>query len=130
MERKSGRTAWIVGLLACALVCTLAIAGGATAAEAENVTPAENLVEIEVANRAAVHAIMADAEGVGAEFNDHYLRANRYGGTYTVQVLGSDEQIAALRDQGYLVTRTIEDDATYWERIGERLRAIEAERKA
>ena len=74
---------------------------------------AENLVEIKVADRAAIEHLMADAESVGAEFNDHYLRQNEDDGTVTVQVLGDDDQIAALHDMGYEILGTIEDEEAY-----------------
>ncbi|HEX5781263.1 MAG TPA: PA domain-containing protein, partial [Solirubrobacteraceae bacterium] len=73
---------------------------------------------------------MADAESVGAEFNDHYLRENEDDGTLTAQVLGDDTQIELLRAMGYEITGTIEDEEAYWDRIAERLQAMEAEQQA
>jgi hypothetical protein len=132
MTQGSGRRP--VGLLVLAVfaaVAVFALAGGAAADSSRGAQPlAENLVEIKVADRAAIEDLMADAESVGAEFNDHYLRQNEDDGTVTVQVLGDDDQIAALHDMGYEILGTIEDEEAYWDRIAERLRAIEAERKA
>jgi hypothetical protein len=131
MSRHLRRPFGLLALVALALTATLAVAGGAAADTPGTGHPmAENLVEIKVADRAAIDRLMADADGIGAEFNDHYLRENDDDGTLTVQVLGDDAQIEALRAMGYEILRTIEDEDTYWERIAERVRAIEAERNA
>ena len=127
----------LFGLRFFVLCATAALALTSVAAGAESDSSqmrevmAENLVEIKVADRAAIDVLMKDAEAIGAEFNDHYLRQNHDADeTLTVQVLGSDAQIAALRADGYEILATIEDSDTYWERIAERLRSIEAERNA
>jgi zinc carboxypeptidase/PA domain-containing protein/chitobiase/beta-hexosaminidase-like protein len=131
MTRTGRRPTGLLILAALAAVSVFALAGGAAAESSEIGQPmAQNLVEIKVADRAAVEQLMVDAESVGAEFNDHYLRQNEDDGTVTVQVLGDDSQIAALHDMGYELLGTIEDEEAYWDRIAERLRAIEAERKA
>jgi len=132
MSKGTGRRPrGLLIIAALAALAVFALAGGAAADSSGGAQPmAENLVEIKVADRAAVEHLMADAESVGAEFNDHYLRQNEDDGTVTVQVLGDDDQIAALRDMGYELLGTIEDEAAYWDRIAERLRAIEAERRA
>ncbi len=128
MTRTGRRPTGLLILAALAAVSVFALAGGAAAESSESASRwPENLVEIKVADRAAVEQLMADAESVGAEFNDHYLRQNEDDGTVTVQVLGDDDQIAALRDMGYEILGTIEDEEAYWDRIAERLRAIEAE---
>ena len=119
MTRPARRPTGLLILAALAAVAVFALAGGAAAESSADAQPiAENLVEIKVADRAAVEHLMADAEAVGAEFNDHYLRQNDDDGTVTVQVLGDDDQIAALRNMGYELLGTIEDEEVYWDRIG------------
>jgi hypothetical protein len=109
----------------------LTIAGSAGAAEGSRALPfAENLVEIKVTDRDAIDQLMEDADAIGAEFNDHYLRENDDDGTLTVQVLGDDAQIEELRGMGYEILGTIEDEEAYWDRIAERLQAMEAEQRA
>jgi hypothetical protein len=108
----------------------LALGAGGGTASTGGLPVAENLVEIKVADRAAVERLMLVAESIGAEFNDHYLRSNSDDGTVTVQVIGDDAQVAELRDRGYEILGTIEDEAAYWDRIAHRVRAIEEERRA
>jgi hypothetical protein len=132
MRRHLGaRLRWLVLVPACVATVALATTGAAGASETNlNLPVAENLVEIKVADRAAIEQLMVDAESIGAEFNDHYLRENTDDGTLTAQVLGDDSQIDELRAMGYEVTGTIEDEEAYWDRIAERLQAMEAEQRA
>ena len=121
----------LVAVAACFTLFAMTVVGAAGASETDlNLPVAENLVEIKVADRAAIEQLMADAESIGAEFNDHYLRENEDDGTLTAQVLGDDTQIDQLRAMGYEVTGTIEDEEAYWDRIAERLQAMEAEQRA
>ncbi len=132
MRRRLGVSPrWLVSVAACFALLALTLTGAAGASETNMTSPvAESLVEIKVSDRAAVEQLMADAESAGAEFNDHYLRENEDDGTVTAQVLGDDSAIDRLRDMGYEVTGTIEDEEAYWDRIAERLQAIEAEQRA
>jgi hypothetical protein len=130
MSSSSRRRPLGLAFLACVVLTTLAFTGGAAATEGGDLPVAENLVEIKVADRTAIEELMADAEAIGAEFNDHYLRENDDDGTLTAQVLGDDTQIDQLRAMGYEVLRTIEDEEAYWERIAERLQSLEAEQRA
>ncbi len=132
MRRRLGVSPrWIVSVSACFVLLALALTGAAGASETNlNAPVAETLVEIKVADRAAIEQLMADAESIGAELNDHYLRENEDDGTLTAQVLGDDTQIDQLRAMGYEITGTIEDEEAYWDRIAERLQAMEAEQRA
>ncbi len=133
MRRRPGVSPrWLVSVSACLLLLGLTLTGAAGAADSQGreYPVAENLVEIKVADRAAIEELMEVAESIGAEFNDHYLRENEDDGTVTVQVLGDDAQIDELRAMGYELLGTIEDEAAYWDRISERLQAIEAEQAA
>ena len=131
MTRTGRRPTGLLILAALAAVSVFALAGGAAAESSDVGQPmAQNLVEIKVADRAAVEQLMADAESVGAEFNDHYLRQNEDDGTVTVQVLGDDDQIAALHAHGLRAPR---HDRGRGRLLGPDRRAppaIEAERKA
>jgi hypothetical protein len=131
MRRFRGRSRGL--LISVALVCLamVAMTGGAAAGQEAGDGPiAENLIEVKVADRAAIDELKAYVDSIGAEFNDHYLRENDDDGTLTVQVLGDDDQVAAIRARGYEILGTIEDDEAYWDRISERVKAIEAEQRA
>jgi hypothetical protein len=129
MRRLGGRSRGL--LISVALVCLamVALTGGAAAGQ-EAGPIAENLIEIKVADRAAIDELKAYVDSIGAEFNDHYLRENDDDGTLTVQVLGDDDQVAAIRARGYEILGTIEDEEAYWARITERVQAMEAEQRA
>ena len=105
MTRTGRRPAGLLILVTLAAVSVFALAGGAAADELRRRQPmAQNLVEIKVADRAAVEQLMAEPNRVGAEFNDHYLRQNEDDGTVTVSVLGDDDQIAPASSRGYEIS--------------------------
>ena len=78
MNSGSMRPRGLFILVALSLMTLFVMTSGAAADSTGVGQPmAENLVEIKVADRAAIERLQADAESVGAEFNDHYLRAER-----------------------------------------------------
>ena len=93
-------------------------------------TRAESLVEVTVPSRAAgTNQLQAEASPYGVNFSDHYLRHNA-NGSYTVNVLGTDADLAALEAAGYEITATIENEATWADRMAERQATIDAEARA
>ena len=88
-----------------------------------------SLVEVSLASKGAAMRMQLQAESLGIEFNDHYLR-NNGDGTVTVTVFGDDQAIDALEDAGYDVGATIEGPRTWRERVQEIQAADRAEQRA
>lgn len=118
---------------AAASFCALALAvGTATSAADERGTDpnqGESLVEINLPSKAASARLASDAESVGAEFNDHYLRRNS-DGTVTVTAFGTEEELAALDAAGYELGVTIEGPDTWRARTSARQADVRAEKRA
>ena len=124
--RQACRALSVVSVLA------LAIAGSAVAQDdVRGIDPnqSESLVEVNVPSRAAANELQLEADRYGVSFNDHYLRHNA-NGSYTVSVLGTDADLAALEAAGYEIAATIEDEHTWYDRIAERQATIKAETRA
>jgi Zinc carboxypeptidase/Chitobiase/beta-hexosaminidase C-terminal domain len=88
-----------------------------------------SLVEVSLPSKGAAMRMQLQAESLGIEFNDHYLR-NNGDGSVTVTVFGTAEAIDDLQAAGYDVGATIEGPRTWREQIEGRKDAIQAERRA
>ena len=115
-------------------VTVLALATAGTAAaedEARGIDPnqGESLVEVTLASKAAAIRLQLEADSYGVEFNDHYLRKNR-GGTYTVTVFGTEDDLDALAAAGYEIGATIEGPDTWRARLAERQADVRDEKRA
>ena len=98
----------------------LALTGGAAAITDENGTEQDSLVEVTVADRGELDALV----GTGADVAE-YIRYND-DGTLTTQVMGTDAELQALADAGYSIGVTIQDYNDYLARLDERQAAIDA----
>ena len=119
-------------MVAAGVALAFAPAGVATAqAEERGIDPYQglSLVEVSLASKGAAMRMQLQAESLGIEFNDHYLR-NNGDGTVTVTVFGDDQAIDALEDAGYDVGATIEGPRTWRERVQEIQAADRAEQRA
>jgi hypothetical protein len=88
-----------------------------------------SLVEVSLPSKGAAMRMQLQAELLGIEFNDHYLR-NNGDGSVTVTVFGNEEAIDDLQAAGYDVGATIEGPRTWREHVEVRQDAIQAERRA
>src|ERR671914_2085901 len=88
-----------------------------------------SLVEVSLPSKGAAMRMQLQAESLGIEFNDHYLR-NNGDGSVTVTVFGTEQAIDDLQAAGYDVGATIEGPRTWREQIEARQDAIQAERRA
>ena len=108
--------------VAAGVLCVLASAGVATAQDEERgIDPHQglSLVEVSLPSKGAAMRMQLQAESLGVEFNDHYLR-NNGDGSVTVSVFGTEQAIDDLEDAGYDVGATIEGPRTWRERTEER----------
>ena len=102
----------------------LALTGGAAAITDENGVEQDSLVEVTVADRGELDALV----GTGADVAE-YIRYND-DGTLTTQVMGTDAELQALADAGYSIGVTIQDYNDYLARLDERQAAIDASKAA
>jgi hypothetical protein len=119
-------------VLAAGVVLALTPAGAAMAQdEARGIDPYQglSLVEVSLPSKGAAMRMQLQADSLGIEFNDHYLR-NNGDGTVTVTVFGTEEAIDGLEHAGYDVGATIEGPRTWRERVQEIKAAETAERRA
>jgi hypothetical protein len=119
------------GVVAGAL-CVLASASVASAQDDERgIDPHQglSLVEVSLPSKGAAMRMQLQAESLGVEFNDHYLR-NNGDGSVTVTVFGTEDAIDDLQGAGYDVGATLEGPRTWREQIQEREDAVRAERRA
>jgi hypothetical protein len=111
----------------------LAWSGAAPAAvqEQRGIDPNQglSLVEVSLPSKGAAMRMQLQAESLGIEFNDHYLR-NNGDGSVTVTVFGTEEAIDDLQVAGYDVGATIEGPRTWREHAEARQEAIREERRA
>src|ERR687896_2467501 len=88
-----------------------------------------SLVEVSLPSKGAAMRMQLQAESLGIEFNDHYLR-NNGDGSVTVTVFGTEQAVSDLQDAGYDVGATIEGPRTWREHAEARADAIQAEKRA
>ena len=123
------RRRWLVGVFACAFV----LAGGATAAAADEVgidpNQGESLAEVNLPNKGAAMRLQLEADKYGVDFNEHYLRQEA-DGSVTVTVFGTDGELAALDAAGFEVGVTIEGQRTWRNRIEARQLDVRKENRA
>src|SRR5918997_5909382 len=104
------------------VLCLLASASVASAQDDERgIDPHQglSLVEVSLPSKGAAMRMQLQAESLGVEFNDHYLRRNG-DGSVTVTVFGTEKAIRDLADAGYDVGTTIEGPSTWRERLAHR----------
>jgi hypothetical protein len=121
MRRRLGHAPRKLLILpACLVFVALALTGGAGAIVDENGMEQESLVEVIVPDRGALDRLV----GAGVDVAE-YVRHND-DGTLTTQVFVTDEELEALRAEGYQIGETIQDYYTYLARMAERQATLDA----
>ena len=119
--RRAGRNALLVTGVVLAL---FGVGLDTAAADEPEVTAADSIVEITVADRAAVDGLIDR----GFDLVE-YLREEA-DGRVTVNVVADDDELAELQSLGYQLGATIENLDTYKTRIAERNEALAAEERS
>jgi Zinc carboxypeptidase/Chitobiase/beta-hexosaminidase C-terminal domain len=121
------------GSLATGFAVMIALTGAAAAQaqEQRGVDPNQglSLVEVDLPNKGTAMSLQLEAERLGVEFNDHYIRHNP-NGSVTVSVFGDEAGLQRLEAAGYEVARTIESPKTWAERIEDYQHQRSQERRA
>jgi hypothetical protein len=110
-------------VVALTAVASLALTGSAVATSDDGL-PSERLVQVTVPNQAALD----DLVGGGYDLGESISRNED--GSITLQLYGTDDEIAEVEAQGNSIGETIEDENTWRARLAERQEAIDAAKRA
>jgi hypothetical protein len=113
---------WAVAVLAVGVV-TAALPGGAVAERDAGTEPAAAaLVEVFVADRAALDRLIDS----GADLAEKFIETDA---GITVYAVVTPDEAQALREQGFLIGRTLETEANWAAAVAEREAKIQAKRR-